>query len=117
LAIRIDHLSNKGADLKIGTHGNIKMDAVDVNSGVNVGSPNPKTIVLSDGSYLFYYDTLAAKYPDGAIAWRVFGFKVADWIQDAIDKNEAYYDIKWVRTFKSLSEAESFANSEVAAGN
>jgi uncharacterized protein YjdB len=116
LAMRIDHLSNKGADLKLGTHGNIKFDAVDVNSGTNVGSPNPSTIVLSDGSYLFYYGTLADKYPDGAIAWRVFGFKVADWLNDAIDANEPYYDIKWVRTFKSLADAEAFANSEIAAG-
>jgi uncharacterized protein YjdB len=116
LAMRIDHLSNKGADLKIGTHGNIKMDAVDVNSGVNVGSPNPTTIYLSDGSYLFYYGTLASKYPDGDIAWRVFGFKVADWLNDAINASEAYYDVKWIRTFKSVEEAEAFANAEIAAG-
>lgn len=116
LAMRIDHLSNKGADIKIGTHGNLKLDAVDSYSGVNVGSPNPKTIVLADGSYLFYYDSLASKYPDGAIAWRVFGVKVADWVQDAIDKDAAYYDIKWIRTFKSIADAEAFANGEVAAG-
>jgi uncharacterized protein YjdB len=116
LAMRIDHLSNKGADLKLGTHGNIKFDAVDSYSGTNSGAPNPSMIYLSDGSYLFYYGNLAEKFPDGDIAWRVFGFKVADWLNDAINANEAYYDIKWVRTFKSVAEAEAFANSEIAAG-
>ncbi len=99
--------------------GNSTLDCVFDGYG-NAGNPNPKNgIDLGDGTQLLVYDLGAAKNYSGVdIAnFRVFQVKLADIPYANVDPDKAYYEIYWLRTFKSAEDAEAFARAEVASGN
>lgn len=96
--------------------GNSTLDMVDIALGGG-GNPNPKNgIDLGDGTQLLIYN-IGAKYKDaGLMSFRVFQIKIADIPWANIDPDNAYYEVYWMRTFKSEDEAKNFANEEVAQG-
>lgn len=73
-------------------------------------------IDLGDGTQLLIYN-LGANYENvDLVGFRVFQFKITDIPYGNVDTDHAYYDIYWIRTFKSEDEAKAFANAQVAAG-
>ena len=46
----------------------------------------------------------------------IFQIKVADIPYENVDPNAAWYDVYWIRTFKTVDEAIAFAEAEIAAG-
>lgn len=77
-------------------------------------SGNPKCndgVDLPDGTRLIYIDLTAkfAGWGAGFHEFNLFQLKVADIPNNAVDKNAAYYDVYWARTFTSLDEAKAFA--------
>ncbi|MDE6196238.1 MAG: DUF4979 domain-containing protein, partial [Muribaculaceae bacterium] len=73
-------------------------------------------IDLGDGTQLLIYN-LGANYENvDLVGFRVFQFKITDIPNGNVDTDHAYYDIYWIRTFKSEDEAKAFANAQVAAG-
>lgn len=99
----------------IPTGGNNTLDIVSTD-GVNAGGPKCNSgITLSDGSRLIYYDIAALKkYDAGVVGFKTFQIKVAD-IPSANVTSDTY-DVWWIRTFKSVDEAEAFAEAEIARG-
>lgn len=97
--------------------GNATGDIVSLNNG-NAGNPDPRTtgIDLGDGTALLVYD-LASRpnFKDlDQVMFRVFQIKWADIPYANIDPDKAWYDIYWIRTFKTAAEAEAFAREDVA---
>ncbi len=79
------------------------------------GNPHDKTgIDLSDGTRLISID-LTGKW-DGYHYFNLFQCKVADVPNANVDKDKPYYDIYWIRSFKSKEEAVAFAEAEIKAG-
>ena len=77
---------------------------------------NPKCndgIELPDGSRMIYW-VLSNHIADwsGYHDFNLFQIKLADIPNGNVDRNKAYYDIYWCRTFKSLEEATAFANQD-----
>lgn len=110
LAVRVFNLA---------TGGNNSLDAVDAISGINSGNLRAQRVELSDGSALLMWDA-AAKYNNAYTEMRIFQLKIADIPNDRYSSNDlanAYYDVRWFRTFKSADEAQAFANAEIANGN
>lgn len=71
---------------------------------------------LADGTRLLIYDVVNDYNPKpDQIKFRVFQFKITDFT--GLTAANAFYEIYWIRTFKSADEAREFANAEVAAGN
>ena len=98
--------------------GNSTLDCVFDGYG-NAGNPNPKNgIDLGDGTQLLIYNLAAAKNYAGLdqALFRVFQIKMADIPNGNIDPSKAWYDIFWIRTFKSEDDAKAFANEQVARG-
>lgn len=89
-------------------------------SGQNVSRTrelNPGNGVdLGDGTRLIIYNIGGNYTPAGAdqILFRVFQFKWTDFT--GLDAETAYYDLYWIRTFKSEDEAKEFAQDQVAKG-
>ena len=48
--------------------------------------------------------------------FNLFQIKVADIPYENVDPNAAWYDVYWIRTFKTVDEAIAFAEAEIAAG-
>lgn len=77
-------------------------------------SGNPKCndgVDLPDGTRLIYID-LTSKFAGWGVGFHgfnLFQLKVADIPNANVDKNAAYYDIYWARTFKTLDEATAYA--------
>lgn len=77
-------------------------------------SGNPKCndgVDLPDGTRLIYID-LTSKFTGwgaGFHDFNLFQLKVADIPNENVDKNAAYYDVYWARTFATLDEAKAFA--------
>lgn len=98
--------------------GNSTLDCVFDGYG-NAGNPNPKNgIDLGDGTQLLIYNLANAKNYAGLdqALFRVFQIKMADIPNGNIDPSKAWYDIYWIRTFKSEDDAKAFANAQVARG-
>lgn len=98
--------------------GNSTGDFVDINLG-NASNPNPKNgIDLGDGTQLLIYN-LATRpnYVNASqLLFRVFQVKIADIPYDAISVDKPYYEVYWLRTFKTEAEAQEFAREQVARG-
>ena len=107
LAIRIDKAKGGNATLDmVPTDGSIKQ---------NGGNLNPKDgTELADGTQLLVYD-ISTKFPGiDVITYRTFQIKIADIPYANMTDDAPWYDIYWIRSFKSVSEAESFAAEDVA---
>ncbi|MDE6541750.1 MAG: DUF4979 domain-containing protein, partial [Muribaculaceae bacterium] len=82
-------------------------------------SGNPKDnngFDLPDGTRLIMID-LTAKFGEWATNTHDFNLwqlKAADIPQDNVDPAKAYYDVYWIRTFRSADEAQAFATSEAS---
>lgn len=80
-------------------------------------SGNPKDnngTDLADGTRLIMID-LTAKFGEWATKFHefnLFQLKVADIPFDNVDPAAAYYDVYWIRTFRSADEAREFAIAE-----
>lgn len=79
-------------------------------------SGNPKDnngYDLPDGTRLIMID-LTAKFAgwEPYHDFNLFQLKVADIPNANVDKNAAYYDVFWIRTFTSADEAKAFADAE-----
>ena len=73
-------------------------------------------IDLGDGTQLLIYN-LGANYEGvDEVGFRVFQFKITDIPNGNVDPLNAFYDVHWIRTFKSEDEAKTFAADQVAAG-
>lgn len=108
LAARFFHLPSGG---------NANLDAVDAISGTNSNNLKPVRTDLSDGSALYTWDA-SAKYAEAYCEMRILNIKVADLPNDRYaNVSEAWYDVKWIRTFKTLDDAKAFVEAEIAAGN
>lgn len=98
--------------------GNSTGDFVDINLG-NASNPNPKNgIDLGDGTQLLIYN-LATRpnYVNASqLLFRVFQVKIADIPYDAISVDKPYYEVYWLRTFKTEADAQEFAREQVARG-
>lgn len=99
------------------TGGNSTLDAVETSLG-SAGNINPKDgILLSDGTRLLVYN-LGKKYANAdVVRFSVFQFKMADIPNANVSKSKQYYDIYWIRTFKSEAEASAFAENEIKNGH
>lgn len=98
--------------------GNATLDCVFDGYG-NAGNPNPKNgIDLGDGTQLLIYNLGNANNYKGLdmLYFRIFQIKLADIPYENVDPAKAYYDIYWIRTFKTEDDAKAFANDQVAAG-
>ncbi|MDE6339948.1 MAG: Ig-like domain-containing protein [Muribaculaceae bacterium] len=103
-------------------NGRNTLDAISTD-GVNSGGPQCNVgrygqgdpILLSDGSYLIYYDMKArGKYQDKKeTGFRLFQIKVAD-IPAADAGADKSYKIYWCRTFKSVDDMKAYAEAELA---
>lgn len=95
-----------------------KLDDVNDSGLTRSKELNPGFTDLGDGTGLLIYN-IGANYPDntGLTKFRVFGFKFADILKKDVPEDKAYYDLHWIRTFKTEDEAKAFAESEVANGN
>ena len=70
---------------------------------------------LSDGTRLMWVDLTDNFSTFGASHdFNLYQIKCADIPKGKLDENAAYYDIYWIRTFKSLDEAKKFAEDEIA---
>lgn len=90
-----------------------KLDCVADGYG-NAGDPNPGNgIDMGNGTQLLIYDLSKAKNYEGAdeLKFTVFQIKLADIPYDNIDPAKAFYEVYWLRTFKSEAEAKEFAQS------
>ena len=87
------------------------------------GNPHSKddlnSYALSDGTRLIYMD-LTEKFAsstfvdaEGFHDFNLFQIKVADIPYANVDPNKAWYDVYWIRTFKTVEEAISFAEAEI----
>ncbi len=82
-------------------------------------SGNPKDnagFPLPDGTRLIMID-LTAKFAgwDAFHGFNLFQLKVADIPNANVDRNKAYYDIFWIRTFATADEAKAFATADAEA--
>lgn len=91
-------------------------------SGIPQCTDTKNTYELSDGTRLIYMD-LTDKFAssdfvdaEGFHNFNLFQVKVADIPYANVDPEKAWYDIYWIRTFKTVDEAISFAKAEIAAG-
>ena len=82
-------------------------------------SGNPKDnngFDLPDGTRLIMID-LTAKFGEWATNTHDFNLwqlKAADIPHDNVDPAKAYYDVYWIRTFRSADEAQAFATAEAS---
>lgn len=83
--------------------------------GTNGGSKRCDTgIILPDGTHLIYYDFAALnKFPVELVGFKTFNIKVADIFNENLPTSK--YTVYWIRTFKSVAEAEAYAKAEIAA--
>ncbi len=98
--------------------GNSTLDAVTLEAG-NAGNPNPKNgIDLGDGTQLLIYNlgTRPNFVGQDILNFRVFQIKLADIPYENMTAATAFYNVYWLRMFKSEDEAKEFANQEVAQG-
>ena len=85
----------------------------------NAGNPNPKNgIDLGDGTQLLIYNlgTRPNFVGQDILNFRVFQIKLADIPYENMTAATAFYNVYWLRMFKSEDEAKEFANQEVAQG-
>ncbi len=79
------------------------------------GNPHDKAgYDLPDGTRLIMID-LTSKFGEWATKthdFNLFQLKAADIPQANVDASKAYYDVIWIRTFKSADEAKEFATAE-----
>lgn len=98
--------------------GNSTLDAVTLEAG-NAGNPNPKNgIDLGDGTQLLIYNlgTRPNFKDQDVLNFRVFQIKLADIPNGNLTDATAFYDVYWLRMFKSEDEAKAFAQEQVARG-
>lgn len=82
-------------------------------------SGNPKDnngFDLPDGTRLIMID-LTAKFGEWGTTTHDFNLwqlKAADIPHDNVDPAKAYYDVYWIRTFRSADEAQAFATAEAS---
>lgn len=111
LAVRIDKPINKDAASKL--------DDATANgqTAKRTRELNPKDgIDLGDGTRLLVYNIGENYSPlTEEILFRIFQFKITDFT--GLDVGRAYYDIYWIRTFRSEADALEFAKADVASGN
>lgn len=83
------------------------------------GNPHDKAgYDLSDGNRLIMMD-LTNKFAEWGTPYHnfsLFQVKIADIPNGNVNPAEPWYDIFWIRTFKSADEAKAFAEAEIAAG-
>lgn len=81
------------------------------------GNPHDKAgFDLPDGTRLIMID-LTAKFGEWATTTHDFNLwqlKVADIPNENVDPAQAYYDVYWIRTFRSADEAKAFATAEAS---
>lgn len=98
--------------------GNSTLDAVTLEAG-NAGNPNPKNgIDLGDGTQLLIYNlgTRPNFKDQDVLNFRVFQIKLADIPNENMTDATAFYNVYWLRMFKSEDEAKEFAQEQVARG-
>ncbi|MDE7437587.1 MAG: Ig-like domain-containing protein [Muribaculaceae bacterium] len=88
--------------------GNNTFDIRDANSKDNAGTD------LSDGNRLIVWDAAVGKW-EGYHGFNLFQVKIADIPNANVDPNAAYYDVFWIRSFKSKEDAIKFAEDEIKA--
>ena len=84
-------------------------------SGANKAENNG--LLLDDGTRMLYWDVSAwgNVSTTETIPYRTFEVKVADIYNQNLPTSK--YTVYWIRTFKSVAEAEAFAKAEVKAEN
>ncbi len=85
----------------------------------NAGNPKlTKGYALADGTQLLIYNLANAKNYAGLdqALFRVFQIKMADIPYANIDPAKAWYDVYWIRTFKTEDDAKAFGEAQVARG-
>lgn len=90
--------------------GSRKWDAV--STAGNSGGPNmTNKLTAKDGSVVYYYDMSSkfAAMSSQLLNFSVFQFKMADFPAATTDQ---VYTISWIRTFKSVTELQSFIDNE-----
>lgn len=89
------------------------------NNTLDARTGNPKCndgIELPDGSRILYFDMTQNFVEWGAtFDFNLFQIKIADIPNDRYNKDNAWYDIFWCRTFKTLEEAEAFGRADAEA--
>ena len=88
--------------------GNNTFDVRDANSKDNAGTD------LSDGNRLLVWEAAVGKW-EGYHGFNLFQVKIADIPNGNVDPNAAYYDVFWIRSFKSKEDAIKFAEDEIKA--
>lgn len=76
----------------------------------DAGSKDNNGIALSDGTRLITWTT--NKWT-GYHGFNLFQLKVADIPNGNVDKSKPYYDVFWIRSFKTKEEAQKFAEDEI----
>ncbi len=89
--------------------GNNTWDVRDASGKDNAGTD------LSDGNRLIVWEAAVDKWT-GSHGFNLFQLKIADIPNENVDPNKAWYDIFWIRSFKSKEEAIKFAENEISAG-
>ena len=68
---------------------------------------------LSDGNRLIVWEAAVGKW-EGYHGFNLFQVKVADIPNGNVDPAAAWYDVFWIRSFKSKEEAVKFAEQEIS---
>lgn len=94
--------------------GNYTLDVVSLGGTSGEGPKCNAGIDLPDGTRLIYYDFAALnKFPAELVGFKTFNIKVADILNANLPTSQ--YTVYWIRTFKSVAEAEAYAKAEIAA--
>ncbi len=86
--------------------GNNTWDVRDASGKDNAGTD------LSDGNRLIIWEAAAGKW-EGYHGFNLFQLKLADIPNGNVDPSAAWYDIFWIRSFKSKEDAIKFAEDEI----
>ena len=86
--------------------GNNTFDIRDANGKDNGGTD------LSDGNRLLIWEAAVGKW-EGYHGFNLFQVKIADIPNANVDPAAAWYDIFWIRSFKSKEDAVKFAEDEI----
>lgn len=85
-------------------------------SGTGASKSENNGILLNDGTRMLYWDVASwGKFSTTELCYyKTFEVKVADIYNQNLPTGQ--YTVYWIRSFKSVAEAEAYANAEVAAG-
>lgn len=105
-----------GGGKGVGKGGVYTLNIVPV-SGSGTSKAENNGILLADGTRMLYWDvsTLGNISTTEMIPYKTFEVKVADIYNQNLPTGK--YTVYWIRTFKSVAEAEAFAKADVEAGN